>query len=91
MLCVDHFLPGEAYLNAGDRELFGQKNALFHSGSTRKAIIGEAAQVYFKLEYPFIPNVNVIPLVKRYLQEMVLPGIIISTLWKSWISNILYF
>jgi hypothetical protein len=72
---VEHLLPGESALQAGDRELLGPKYTLFQrSTSNKDLVIIEATEIFKLLDGPVIPNVDVIPLVRRFLKEMLLPG-----------------
>jgi len=72
---VEHFLPGEPLLLGGDKKLFGPKSSLFGCQvSNKRVIVTEAIEIFQTLEYPFVPNIDLMPLVRRYLQELILPG-----------------
>lgn len=72
---MEHLLPGESALNAGDKELLGPKYTLFQrSSSNKELVILEATEIFKLLDGPFIPNVDVIPIVRRFLKELLLPG-----------------
>lgn len=72
---MEHLLPGESVLGAGDRQLLGSKYSLFRqSENIKELVIEEAIEIYKVLDGPVIPNVDVIPLVRRFLKELLLPG-----------------
>lgn len=72
---MEHLLPGESALSAGDRELLGPKYTPFQrSTANKELVITEAIDIFKLLDGPVIPNVDVMPIVRRFLKELVLPG-----------------